>query len=309
MKSQIDISVIMSVFNTDVKFLKQSIESILNQTISNFEFIIFDDASNEETSKILYQYASNDKRIVLIRNEVNKGLTYNLYKGIIISKGKYICRQDADDISYNNRFEKQIRFMQENLDIDILGTGYYLLKNNKLKKRSFGGIKPEYIKARLFLENTHIMHGSIMIRKSFLEKYNLNYNTDIKKSQDYDLWIRASRCGKITILKEYLCIYRQHSNQISLSKATKIEQKKYFYEAVLRQLDDINIKPKENEKMLHLALSSREIKVSFKEITKWTIKLLKNRHIDNVYNKLFFYYIVIKRYMKYIAYNSIGWII
>ena len=115
----IKITVLMSVYNTKEDYLREAIESILNQTLREFEFIIINDASNEQTINILDQY--NDDRIIRIDNEVNHGLTASLNKGLSVAKGEYIARMDADDISYPNRLELQYQYMQKHPNVAILG--------------------------------------------------------------------------------------------------------------------------------------------------------------------------------------------
>ena len=111
----------MSVYNAS-KFLNEAIESILNQTYKNFEFIIIDDGSTDNSTQIIEKYKKIDERIVFIENEKNVGLTKNLNKAIKLSTSDYIARMDADDISDVKRLEKQIKFLQENKDISIVGS-------------------------------------------------------------------------------------------------------------------------------------------------------------------------------------------
>ena len=117
----------MSVYNGE-KYLAEAIKSILNQTYKNFEFIIVNDGSKDNSVEIIKNYMKKDNRIVLIDRE-NKGLPYSLNEGISIAKGQYIARMDADDISLSNRFEKQIKYMEEN-KIDVCGSYIKLFGDN-----------------------------------------------------------------------------------------------------------------------------------------------------------------------------------
>lgn len=128
------ITVIMSVYNTESSYLEESIVSILNQTYGLFEFLIFDDASDEITKNVLKKYSCQDERIKVIENNLNRGLTYNLYQGVLMAQGEYICRQDADDISYPKRFEEQLKYMRKSKDTAMLATGYYIFSDGKRKK-------------------------------------------------------------------------------------------------------------------------------------------------------------------------------
>ena len=115
------ISVIMSVYNTNKSFLAEAIESILNQTYPNFEFIIIDDNSTDGSLSIIEQYMSKDDRIVLIKNKTNIGLTKSLNKGLKLAKGQYIARMDADDVSLPDRFKQQIEYMENNSHVTVIG--------------------------------------------------------------------------------------------------------------------------------------------------------------------------------------------
>ena len=132
----------MSVHNESY-FLKQSIESILNQTFDNFEFLIVSDYSNSKVKKILSYYKDKDKRIKIFRNKSQLGLTKSLIKAIRYAKGKFIARIDSDDISKNNRFEKQLEWLKFSNDRVLCGTNYFVINkfNKKENKTSFKIIK------------------------------------------------------------------------------------------------------------------------------------------------------------------------
>ena len=115
------ISVVMSCYNRE-NFVRDAIESILNQTYTDFEFIIIDDCSTDKTPEIIQEYADKDNRIVYIRNEENMDYNYNLRKGFKLAKGEYIARMDDDDISLPERFEKQVSYLDEHPDITVLGS-------------------------------------------------------------------------------------------------------------------------------------------------------------------------------------------
>lgn len=120
MEENLEVTVLMSMYNTPLEQLKESIESILNQTYKNFEFLIIDDGSNEECVNLVKSY--NDKRINLVRNEQNIGLEKSLNKGLKLAKGKYIVRMDTDDIAYTDRIEKQVDFIKKNSEYSIVGS-------------------------------------------------------------------------------------------------------------------------------------------------------------------------------------------
>lgn len=210
------ISVILPVYNGE-KFLRESIESILNQTYENFEFIIINDGSTDGSLKIINDYASRDFRIKVISRE-NKGLVYSLNEGIDLAKGKYIARMDADDISLPKRFEMQYKYMEDYPDITILGTFIETFGENEEANIAI----EQWFNDELNDENMYIKticgcpvpHPSVMMITDFAksEKYSSNYPA----IEDYELWIRAITKGyKISNINEKLLKYRVHNNSKS----------------------------------------------------------------------------------------------
>ena len=115
------VSVLMSVYNEE-KYLRDSIESILSQSLTDFEFIITDDNSEDESHAILKDYTEKDSRIILIEHLKQKRLAYSLNEQIEIAKGRYLARMDGDDIAHPERLEKQVKFLEENKDIGMVGS-------------------------------------------------------------------------------------------------------------------------------------------------------------------------------------------
>lgn len=182
-----EVSVVMSVYNEPIEWISQSIESILNQSFTNFEFIIINDKPDgKEQIALINEYASQDQRIKIIQNEKNLGLTKSLNIGILHAKSKYIARMDADDISMPNRLKMQYEFMESHPEIDICGTwaklfGDIPLLAHKINKLP---IRPEQIKLYALFYNPMI-HPSMMLR---LDSFTLPlYNETYKKAQDYVL--------------------------------------------------------------------------------------------------------------------------
>lgn len=225
------ISVIMSVFNGE-KYLKEAVESILNQTYSNFEFIILNDASTDNTKNILLEF--DDPRIIIIENFENLGLTRSLNKALKLARGEYIARMDADDISHPLRFEKQVNFLDRNKKCLVVGTFMCLIDDNGRKYGVSGQYeKSEDIKNRLLIQN-EIGHGSTMLRRLALEQAGY-YNENFLYAQDYDLWLRLSEIGELNNLPEELYSLRYCQGCISIDKQEI--QAKY---AALAQADAFN---------------------------------------------------------------------
>ncbi|MBR6730499.1 MAG: glycosyltransferase family 2 protein [Alphaproteobacteria bacterium] len=203
------ISVVMSTYNR-APLLSRAIDSILNQTFTDFEFIIIDDGSSDKTPEILAEYAKKDKRIRVITNNPNKGLIYSLNKGLEEAKGKYIARMDDDDISLPNRFMKQYDFMEKNPDIAVAGSWIGNPDNNQ-KWGFHDQTDPEKIKMFLYLNSVPISHPAAFIRRSFLTQHNITYSNEYKAAEDRKFWLDIMDAdGKITNIPEVLLLFRLH---------------------------------------------------------------------------------------------------
>lgn len=211
------VSVIMPCFNAE-KYLKEAIESILNQSHKELEFIIIDDGSSDRTSEIIMSF--DDSRIVCITRNKNYGISNCLNLGIDRANGKYIARMDADDISVINRLEIQYKFMEQNLDYVMCGTQYLNMEKNVISNL----LESHQILQLMLLRCNQIIHPSVFIRKSILLENGIRYNENMLYSQDYDLWTKLINFGKICNLSEPLIKYRIHNGQISRAKFS--EQKK-----------------------------------------------------------------------------------
>lgn len=286
------ISVVMSVYNTDEVYLRDAIESILNQTYRNFEFLIINDGCNEQTYQVLKEY--DDSRISIINNQENIGLTKSLNKGIKLSKGKYIARMDADDVSLPKRFEYQVKYMEANQDIAVLGS--WIISNNETYK-FLGSNSSKYREVRMLFENAGICHPTAFIRRSFLLENDICYDERIKKSQDYKLWVDILKNGKMAVIPEVLLNYRYHPQQISVMGNE--EQKKYdkFIREELFEEICPTLKYEEKEQLLQ----NNKIILSPAEVIK-TIHLLEkeNKH-KKIYDCAIFKFEMFnfwKRYVK-----------
>jgi glycosyltransferase involved in cell wall biosynthesis len=208
------VSVIMSIYNEKVEWIHESIDSILNQTFSDFEFIIINDNPGRiENTQLLEEYQSKDNRILIISNKQNIGLTKSLNKGIKIAKGKYIARMDADDISLPERFEKQVAVLEKNTNIIVCATMFKVFGS----KRKFSFTFPEKSEdiKELLIKQSCMGHPTVMIRKETLIKHHILYDENFVCTQDYKLWIDLSDCGDYYNIQEVLLLYRISKSQIS----------------------------------------------------------------------------------------------
>ncbi|MCQ2516607.1 MAG: glycosyltransferase [Saccharofermentans sp.] len=188
------ISVLMGVYNCS-DTLAKSIESIIDQTYTNWELIICDDGSSDSTFVVASEWAKNDARIIVIRNNENRGLSYTLNRCLSIATGEYCARMDGDDICENTRFEKQFAFLEEHLEY-----GFVSSRMKRFDESGFYDI-PEYIKSyaptkKDFIKGSPYCHAPVMMRKSSYDA--VNGYRDIPQTlgvEDYDLWFRLYSVG------------------------------------------------------------------------------------------------------------------
>ncbi len=213
------ISVIMSVYN-GIPYLKSSIESILHQSYRNFEFIIVDDASKDQSPK--YLKSLKDKRIKIIQNKKNIGLAASLNKAIKASTGTYIARMDADDISLKNRFKEQIKFLLKNPSIDLCGTWVDTIdENDKIIGEKKYPTSPKKVKNSLSLY-TAVVHSTFMGKKSFFDNLG-GYDPKFDFAEDYDLLMRGRMNYKITNIPKKLLMWRFQNRRRSRSKMVEMD--------------------------------------------------------------------------------------
>lgn len=285
------ISVIMPCYNRE-KYVVEAIESILNQTYTNFEFIIIDDCSTDNTFEIVKEYAKKDNRILALKNDKNYCYVHSLNKGIEIAKGKYIARMDDDDISLPERFEKQVEFLEKNEDIIVLGTFIEIFSDDMKKYNSWiEETETEVLKILINFFNP-ICHPSVMIRKSFLEEKKLNYSKEFEFSEEYYLWNQIiEKGGKIANLPDILLKYRRHYKRISENKNSISRQSNLFHRIRFNALSRI--------------FNSRKAKKIEKTIIGYPFE----------YNNTLYLYDILKQikninsYKKYYSDNAIKYII
>jgi len=211
------VSVLMSTFNNEATIV-EAVNSILEQTHKDFELLVVNDGSTDKTGDILHGMA--DPRLKIINNERNIGLTRSLNKAITFSKGSYLARQDADDISLPQRLARQYEFMEEHRDIALLGTSRATLDaHGKIIATTKLPRNPDL---QQLLRRNCLVHGSIMLRRDVLNDVGY-YNEDFRLSQDYEFWLRIAKNHKIMNLQEPLYGVRRHGNRVTLSKRPQAE--------------------------------------------------------------------------------------
>lgn len=273
------LSIIMPVYN-GASYLKIAIQSILTQTFSNFELIIIDDGSTDESLAITQSF--NDNRIKIIKNETNKGLVFSLNKGLNLAQGKYIGRMDADDISMPSRLEKQFTFLEQNPTYCMVGCSADIIDNTG-KITSAWQVKTtiETINMELLFGSPFI-HPSILIRNDVLREF--GYNTMFYPAEDYYLWFQILQKYKAANLPEKLLQYRLHNSNISTTfQAQQAAKCQDIYQLYLRQLN-INFSSKEFKLHTKIAYHANTLKISKSDligIEGWLLKLRQHSLFQN----------------------------
>lgn len=200
----------MPAYNAE-KHIGEAISSVLNQTFTDFEFLIINDGSTDSTEKIIRKF--NDDRINLVRNSSNLGLITTLNKGLELAKGKYIVRMDSDDISLPERLMCQFDFMEMNISVAACGGWTKMFGGSRLRLFKLNKIRSEDIPAMMFIDPP-LSHPSAIIRKSVLQKYNIRYDSRYLYCEDYKLWFDLSKVGKLANIHMILLRYRLSGEQI-----------------------------------------------------------------------------------------------
>lgn len=278
------ISVVMPVYNA-ANFLKEAIDSILNQTFRDFEFLIFNDGSTDNSRDIVLAY--NDSRIQFFDDSINQGYTKRLNSGLALAQGKYIARMDADDIAFPERFERQYAFMEANQEIAVCGTFFNFI-GSKDAYRNFNWVSeidPDLVNINLLFDCA-ICHPTVMIRKDILQLSEIQYKVDCEPSEDYELWISLSKEFKLANLDDCLLHYRISDNQVSNNSNHQQRNNKFIF--IRQQLRRLHIEPTAVELRIHDQMFYPNVILSYDYLPKvkqWADKLLAANDRYPVYDK------------------------
>jgi glycosyltransferase involved in cell wall biosynthesis len=222
--SQPLVSVIMPVYNT-ASYLKEAIESILDQTFGDFEYIIINDGSSDHSDDVVRSF--NDTRIKYVSNQGNKGLVYTLNRGLDLATGQYIARMDGDDISLPDRFQLQLSYLQQHPLVDVLATRVKLINENGAALADWADESKMISAADIFSflpVNNCLAHPSIMAKSSVMKSF--RYREDQKESEDYDLWLRLAAAGKqIHKLEQSLVKHRIRPSSFTRNRQQNVFRK------------------------------------------------------------------------------------
>jgi glycosyltransferase involved in cell wall biosynthesis len=268
------ISVIMPVYNAE-KHLPESITSILNQSVTNFEFLIFNDGSTDNSLKIIKSF--NDTRIRVFHSEINQGYLVHLNHGLEIASGNYIARMDADDISLTDRFKKQLTYFDQHPEVDICGSWVEVF-----------GTSPYIFKYPLFHDDIKVSllfalglgHPVVMAKKSFFD--NNHYDQDYYPAEDYALWVSAIDSHIFANIPEVLLQYRLHENQISIVRNEV--QSNDTNRLVRTMLNRVGCDFTQEEEILFFSLANLE-PVDINEAEQVLVKIIESNNHSNYFNQ------------------------
>ncbi len=211
------ISVVMANYN-NARFLPEAIESVLAQTYRNFEFFIIDDGSIDNSSEIIKKYQLRDSRIFYIRNEKNLGQSRTRNKALEQVTGMFVAIVDSDDICLPNRFEEQIKYMEANVDVGVLGTAYTIINKNgeQISKQLVGDPDIMIRNGRVLVHNP-----TSMIRRTVFEKYG-NFDSRFDYAEDAELYFRwYGQSVRFANINQFLYQYRIHGSNVSTKRIRK----------------------------------------------------------------------------------------
>ena len=203
------VSVLTPIYNTNPQYLRECIESVLNQTFKDFEFLILNDSpNNKEIEKIVKEYAKHDKRIKYIKNAKNIGITPSRNKLLKMAKGEYIAIFDHDDISLPERLEKEVEYLDNNPDVGVVSCNTEWFPKKYITNHPVDNLE---IKKALTHVNI-VAHTAMMVRKSVLQKYNIEYEEEFSPAEDYMLCLRLVEYTMFHNIPEILLKYRFQEN-------------------------------------------------------------------------------------------------
>jgi glycosyltransferase involved in cell wall biosynthesis len=218
------VSVVMPVYNSE-HYLRAAVESILAQTLSDFELIAVDDGSTDGSASILADFCKQDERVVIISSPQNQGIVSALNRGLQMARGEYIARMDSDDISLPERFERQVEFLETHPQVGVLGSKAIFMDSYGRDIARVGHpIGDLSIRWTSLLANV-FFHPTVMIRRSILTDYDLGYRPDFQSVEDYDLWVHLLAHTQAANLDRPLVRYRVHAESISSQYNQKQKEK------------------------------------------------------------------------------------
>lgn len=280
------VSVVVPVYNAE-KFIKSTLDSLLSQTFSDYEIIMVNDMSTDQSVKIINQF--HDQRIKMFYNERNMGIAYTRNRAIELSSGEYIAIMDDDDIAPPRRLEKEVQFLDQNPDIAVVAGHCRFIDEagHMIQNRQWNVFQnPDYIKAYL-LTGDAIPNGAAMVRRQFILENNILYQDGLCGAEDYQFWVECSLHGKIANLDEIMLYWRiGHNNETTRNWHTQKRKealksiRKYALEGNGFHLNESEIELLNQIFDGDSALGKEELNALYKTLRKITVQA-REMEFDN----------------------------
>lgn len=276
------ISVVTAVYNGALH-VEETVRSILQQTISDFEYIIIDDASTDDSVDRIMGFA--DPRIKILRNTVNSRLVKTRNRGLELATGRYIALIDHDDVADATRLEAQSGFLEDNPEFILVGSQAANIDESGkyIKSRIVRNDSPEQLKARLLFRNSFVNSTLFFRRNSTMP---MTYRTEFPLSEDYDFIVRIAEFGKIYILPKKLVNYRLHANNFS----GVVSQQMFHLGVEIKraQLGKMNVQYSEHELQRHSCIEHLSMTLdtsTLNAVSAWMVMLIGANNKKNIYQK------------------------
>lgn len=293
------LSIVMPVYNRE-NYIRDAVESILNQTFHDFEFIIINDGSEDNTCAIIESYP--DERIKLYHNDRNRGIVYSRNHGLQRASGKYVGMFDSDDIALPDKFERQIQFLESHPDTAMVGAWVKWI-DDEGKPTGKGWkltAKPEEIPSLMVFRN-YFVQSTVVIRREAIPEGGYSEGFDIV--EDSKMWFDVARKHKVANIQDYLLLYRMHDGNISDMSDT---HRKHSLKLIAYILQTIDIQASEEELERHLALKNSEKVRTLQDLIaneKWLLKLRAANEKTGTFDRKIFRKTVFNRWLK-VLYKS-----
>lgn len=260
------IAVVLPVYNGE-KYIEEAIQSVLDQTFTDFELLVIDDGSTDRTPEVLSSFT--DVRLRIVRFPAHRGLVPALNTGISESRSALIARMDADDICMPRRFERQVRFLETHPEVSICGT--WMREFGEHDALSRPPTEPEEVRAGMFF-GWVMSHPTMMMRRSSLEQFGLTYNEELRHVEDLELLIRASEVIRLANIPEFLMQYRKHDRQVNV--VYRQQQREALGNLLVRQLRLLLPEVSGEEEAFHINLANAVLPPSrLRQAGDWLLRL------------------------------------
>lgn len=294
------VSVLMPVFNAE-RYVKEAIDSILNQTFKDFELIVLNDASTDSSKEVVLSV--QDSRIRYIENEQNQGLSFSRNRLLSEAKGVYIAWLDADDVAYPTRLEEEYRFLEEHTDHAMVASWARLIDAEDKPTGEFikSYIPNQYLSALLLFVN-YFVQSSVMLRRSFLPE--IHYRPEFPPTEDYELWVRIAANYPVAILPKTLVDYRIHNTNTSSVQQQRSEVAVKLNHKM--QLESLGILPSDEEVNLHYTIAFRkpENLALLQKAADWLQHIETQNEITKRFDTKALRYILMHRWIKVCTSNK-----